>query len=196
MASRFQILAGEPLYRGSARTRTMIAKEYGRTLIGLAAVYGLGQLAGAEIEEDPRSSDFGKLRFGNTRVDPLMGLSQNTVLASRLISGETKTARDKILPIRGKVPYGQANAAEVIARFLRTKLSPVIGSTVDIATGKNVVGEEVTPGSAAMNMAIPLSFKDIADVMEDHGVPKGTALQILSLFGMSVQNYEDRPYRR
>lgn len=192
VASRFQLLAGEPMYRGSARTRYMVAKEYGRFLIGLATIYSLGKMAGATIEEDPRSTDFGKLKFGNTRVDPMAGLSQSTVLLSRLGSGETKNLKGQVKPIRGKVPYGSPDSADVIARFLRTKLAPWSGSLVDALTGENVVGEPVTAESIAKNMTVPLSMKDIYEVMTEHGIPHGTAISLLSLLGMSVQNYDQK----
>jgi hypothetical protein len=198
--SRFQLLAGQPLYRGSAATRALIAVEYGKTLAGLVVFYGLARLLAANtgdgtIEDDPRSSDFGKLRLGNTRIDPLMGLSQNTVLLSRLYLGETKSAAGRIKPTRGNVPYGSATSADLIARFLRTKLSPVVGAGVDIASGKNVVGEPVTPKSVATNLITPLSFRDIYDVMLEQGVEAGAAIAILSAFGMGVQNYQDKPKR-
>lgn len=192
VASRFQLLAGQPLYHGSARTRLLVAGEYGRMLTGLAVVYGLGTLAGADIESDPRSTDFGKLKFDNTRVDPMLGLSQNTVLLSRLATGEMITSKGKELPIRGKIPFGGTSAADLLARFTRTKLAPTVGTTVDVLSGKNVVGEEVTPKSAALNLVTPLSLKDIYDVMLEQGVPVGTAISILSLFGMSVQHYEPK----
>jgi hypothetical protein len=192
LTSRFQLLAGQPLYSGSARTRIAVAKEYGRTLMGLGAVFGLGALAGGTIETDPRSSDFGKIRFGNTRIDPLMGLSQITVLLSRIASGETMTTKGEIHPIRGKVPYGGTTTAGVIGRFVRTKLVPWLGTSIDVATGQNVVGEPVTLGSATLNTMVPLSFKDVYDVMLDNGVAAGTAITLLSIFGMGVQNYEDR----
>ena len=190
--SRFQLLAGQPLYRGSAATRALIATEYAKTLAGLAVFYGLANLTGAETEDDPRSADFGKLRFDNTRIDPLMGLSQNTVLLSRLTLGETKSAGGRVTPTRGNVPYGTSTSADLIARFLRTKLSPVVGAGVDIATGKNVVGEPVTPKAVAANLVTPLSFRDIYDVMLEQGVPAGVAIGVLSAFGMGVQNYQDK----
>lgn len=192
--SRFQLLAGQPLYRGSARTRTAVATEYGRFLAGLAVVYGLANLAGADLEDDPRSSDFGKLKFGNTRVDPLAGLAQNTVLLSRLAAGETTSTAGKVKAIRGsKLPYGADTSADVIARFLRSKLSPIVGAGVDLASGQNLLGQPVTPGQTAANLAIPLSFRDIQDIMLAHGIPAGTALGILSLFGWGLQHYDQKP---
>ncbi len=193
VASRFQMLAGQPLYHGSAATRFLVAKEYAKFLGGLAVVYGIGKLAGATIEEDPRSADFGKMKFGNTRLDPLAGLGQVTVLLSRIGSGKIKTAHGGLQPIRGDhVPYGHATAADLMGRFLRTKLSPIVGTGVDVATGKNVVGEKVTPGSVAMNTLTPLSFQDIYSVMKEQGIAEGTIIGILSAFGMSVQNYHTK----
>jgi len=193
VASRFQLLAGQPLYRGSARTRTLMAKEYGRFLAGAAVVYGLAQMDGATIEQDPRSADFGKLRYGNTRIDPMAGLLQNTVLLSRLGSGETKTSKGNIVPIRGpKVPYGAPNAADVTARFLRSKLSPAIGTGLNLLTGKDVVGQPVTPESTASNLLVPLSLQDIYSTMREQGIERGTIFALLSIFGMGLQNYEQR----
>lgn len=193
-ASRFQLLAGQPMYRGTARTRGLVAKEYAKALIGLGTVYGLGTLAGAEVESDPRSSDFGKLRFGNTRVDPLMGLSQVTTLISREASGQTKSVKGRITDIRGdRVPYGGATSVDVLGRFLRSKLSPVVGAGVDVMAGKNVVGEPVTPESVAAGVTVPLVVRDIYDAMKDQGVPSGAALGLISLFGMGLQTFD--PYK-
>lgn len=192
LASRFQLLAGQPLYRGTPETRRLIATEYGKLLTGLGVIYALGTLAGGEIETDPRSSDFGKIRFGNTRVDPMAGLAQVTTFVAREASGETKSVSGRINPIRGDVPYGSPTGADVAFNFARSKLSPALGAAVNVAAGQNMVGEKVTPESMAKNMLVPLSFQDIADIMEEQGVPRATALEILNLFGMSVQHYERR----
>ena len=58
VASRFQLLLGQPLYRGTAKTRKLIVGEYARYLAGLGVVYLLAHLSGAEIEDDPRSANF------------------------------------------------------------------------------------------------------------------------------------------
>lgn len=193
VASRFQMLAGQPLYGGSARTRKLIATEYAKYMAGVSVVMALGLAAGATVESDPRSSLFGKLKFGNTLLDPLSGLAQNTTLVSRLASGETKTIRGKVVPIRGeRIPFGSGDSATVIGRFLRTKLSPSVGAGFDLATGRNVIGEPVTPADVAVRAVVPISFQEILTTMEQQGVPRGTALTVLSLFGMGLQNLEQR----
>jgi hypothetical protein len=130
LLSRFQFLAS-PLtgFRyggGSARTRKLFAREMGRLLSGLGVVYGLGALAGGKIETDWRSTDFGKIRFGDTRVDPLMGIQQLVVLIGRFATNEKKTAAGKIRPLDGsdKGPFGET-FSDVAGRFVRSKLAPI-----------------------------------------------------------------------
>lgn len=181
--SRFELLAGQPLYRGTAATRLTVAKEYARYLGALGVIYTLSQAAGAKVEKDPHSADFGKLRFGNTRVDLLSGLSQTAVATTRFSTGKTKDASGVTKP---------ADAAEVAGRFVRTKLAPVPGGVVDLRSGKNVVGEKVTPTDALKNMVVPMGFEDIYNAMLDQGIPKGTAFALLSIFGAGVQTYKKK----
>jgi hypothetical protein len=203
VASRFQMLAGQPLYGGTMRTRKLVAAEYARFLGAVAVIYGLAKLGGATVEEDPRSSDFGKIRFGDTRIDPLAGLQQVTVFSSRIATGETKNARGDVTAIRGDdVPYGKSKTGDVIWRFMRTKLSPGMGTFVDIAEGTDVIGKPVTvlpeeasfdavEQSVAYRAVAPLSFGDIYQSMREHGIERGTALGLLSIFGAGVQTYEE-----
>jgi hypothetical protein len=204
--SRFQILTLQPLrYGGNAQMRTMIAKEYARALIGVGTFYGLsmaalnayygppGRREKWNLEFDPRSSDFAKLRIGPTRIDPLFGLQQATVLISRLASGSTKNLKGRVTPIVGqKIPYGAPNAWDVIARFGRTKLSPVMGAGLNLRLGEDVVGQPVTPMDVAANMTIPIAMQDIYRAMKAQGMPDGLAISLLGVFGMSVQTYSNK----
>lgn len=196
VASRFELLAGQPLWHGKASgaTRALIAWEYAKTLGGIAVVLGLGALAGGTISGDPKSSDFLKMKFGNARLDPMFGLSQNTVLLFREITGKQTNQKGQTFPIRGKVPVGKPKAGDIFFKYVRSKFSPVLGSMFDLFSGENVVGETVTPKSALANMFTPLSFRDIYDVMLANGVTAGTAMGVLSLFGMGLQYYN--PYQK
>jgi len=206
VASRFQLLTGQPLWKGTKNTRKMVAKEYARFLAGLGIVYMLGAMAGGEPEEDPRSADFGKIRFGDARLDPLLGISQNTVLLTRMIVGETKSSINKdIKKLRGKdVPYGGSKTGDVLWRFLRSKLSPTFGIPLDIVSGENVVGEKVSlktligkeKGVTITELLSPLAIQDIYRAMRDQGVSKGAALGILSIFGIGLQVYGYRTQTR
>lgn len=187
--SRFQVILGQPMYGGTAATRMAIAKEYAKFLGGIGVVYGLGALAGGKVEVDPRSSDFGKIRFGETRLDPLAGLSQATVLTSRLITQSTKRADGKIEKLDGS---GMSNSVDTAFDFLRTKFSPVVGAVANWRAGETVVGEKTSLAKEAGKLFVPLSFQDIYKAMQDQGIPRGTALSVLSLFGMGMNTYGPR----
>ncbi len=196
-ASRFQLLAMQPLYHGlitgdksmranTGHARAQVAKEYARFLVGAAVVYALAQMAGGDVEDDPRSSDFGKVRLGNTRVDPMAGLVQATTFLSRMTTGESKTIGGKVKPAR---------SSDTLISFLRNKLSPVFGAALDARD--LAVGQKTPPGHAksfaelGRNLVVPLSIGDIYKTMREQGIPAGTALAILAIFGMSLQTYDE-----
>jgi len=54
------------------------------------------------------------------------------------------------------------------------------------------VGEEWSPSMAVKNLLVPLSIRDIQEAIEDQGIPKGTAMALLSLFGMGLQSYSPK----
>ncbi|MBU2061106.1 MAG: hypothetical protein KKH44_04555 [Bacteroidetes bacterium] len=189
-ASRFQLLT-KPLTlafgpKETAQVRKMIALEYVRYLTGLGVVYGLGALAGGEFEDDPTSADFGKIRFGKTRLDPLSGMAQSTVLLSRL-SKDAITAAKNI----GKEEdeKEERKTAETLGRFTRYKLSPMAGTAWDIISGEKPF-DELTPYTVGRDLIVPLSFREITEVMQEQGMSKGTAFSLLATFGMGMQTYE------
>jgi len=212
VASRFQLLAGQPLYGGSNRTRKMIAQEYARFLMGVSVAIALAAMMRDEddetkpIEMDPRSANFGKVRFGDTFLDPLAGLAQVTTFLARVGTGESRTTtKGELIPLRdqyrltdvapglgdgyelGKVGYGGRDIPDVVTNFLRSKLAPVPGAILNVATGKNMIGEEATPLNQAVNLVTPMSVGNLVDVMEAHGMARGTAINLLGILGMSVQ---------
>ena len=76
-----------------------------------------------------------------------------------------------------------------MGNFVRTKFSPIVGSAVNLITGKNVVGEPTDVVEETKRMVIPMSFTEAKETLEAQGVPEGVALTILQLLGMGVQTY-------
>jgi hypothetical protein len=201
MASRFQILTFKHIRTGTAATRVLAAKEYARALSGLGVFYAACAIGGLfsddeedkpQFEWDWRSTEFGKVRYGDVIVDPLAGFSQTTVLLTRVLGGKTKMSTGEIVPIRGKNrPFNGLTTADAISRFLRGKLAPAPGAIVNILAGENIIGEPVTPLSAAKESLIPLSFGDIYDVMHAKGFAKKSILGVMVVFGVSANNYQN-----
>lgn len=192
-ASRIQMLTGQPIWgvKSSGRVKKAIAIQYARYATGYAVVaFGMA-LAGADIEKDPRSTDFGQFRFGNTRIDLLSGLRQFTVFAARVLWGSTKTGSGAIVPLRGEdKPFASRETADVIFQFGRSKLSPGLSVLTDLVTQKDFLGDDVTVSSLAKHFAGPITYRDIYDVMRsDLNLPKKTALSILAMSGGMMTSY-------
>lgn len=155
---------------------------------GMAALWLLNQIEEVEVELDPRSSDFGKVKYGNTRYDFWAGYSQ----IARLIA-QTASAQQKA-PGIGRL-YN-INRAEVIERYIRTKLSPPAGLTWDVLTGQTFVGEEIKfePAFFAEDIpkrVVPMVMQDIYDAIRYQGLDG--ALPITSttaFFGVGVGTWE------
>lgn len=202
VASRFQVLGLQPLYygvlsgkvpmKGTMKARALVASEYARILGGAAVIYSLGLAAGGIVETDPRSSDFGKIRFGNTRLDMMAGLIQQSVLLSKIISGGKKNLRTSgIEPLRGpNVKYGGPTVSSEMMRYLRFKLAPAPGIAWDIIDQKDAIGNKITLQSELAQAGLPLSLMDVYQTMREQGVPSGLALSTLSIFGAGVQNFD------
>lgn len=155
---------------------------------GLAALWLLNQIEGVETEADPRSSDFGKVKYGNTRYDFWAGYSQIARLIAQVASGQQKaTGTGRVYP---------TNRAEIIERFVRTKLSPPAGLTWDVLTGTTMTGDEMALeptfiGTETLKRTVPMAIQDIQDAIRYQGLDG--ALPITSttaFFGIGVGTWE------
>jgi hypothetical protein len=161
------------------------------TMLSLAFKRRKDEKGGVEL--DPRSSDFGKIRLGNTRLDPLAGLAQVITFAARTVRGSTKTLGGRVVPIRGeKVPFGGSKWSDVAARFVRTKLHPVPGAIANLFDGTDLVGNKITLKQQATNMSMPITYADIYQTLREQGLGRGLALSLLTFLGEGLQTYKSK----
>ena len=206
VASRFQYLA-MPFYlptqgglKANKRAKQAIAKEYGRTAAGIGTVLGTIALAAQllwddddedrpTIETDPRSSDFLKVRIGETRLDLMAGLSQTMVLSARMATGQTKSSTSGRVRKFGE-GYKPETRLTVLGRFGRSKLAPVPGAVATVANDwTDVVGQKVTPAELGRSIVTPLSVHDVEDTMKAQGISKGSAMSLLAILGVGMNTY-------
>lgn len=201
VASRFQLLiapfTGMRYYGKSPTVRKVIAREYAKYMLGVGTIYALSLLAMDDEEDgitfDARSSDFGKIRFGSTRIDPLSGLAQVTTLVGRTLSGESKTQGGEIVPLRGsEVGYGQRDLEQVWSKFLRYKLSPAVSVPSNLLLGEDPLDRQVSAGDVATSTVTPITYSDIYDAFQEHDVAPATAMTLLAMLGMGIQVHRDK----
>jgi len=163
-------------------------KEAARALVqfvgGVSTIVALAKLAGAEAELDPRSTDFGKIKVGNTRIDPWGGFQQYGVFVTRLLTEERKTAAGNIIA---------APRPETIERFWTGKEAPFAGFVTDVIRGQTMLGEEMTVSTRnalqqAYNRMAPMFASDVIDAALADGLI-GIPLSAPGAVGVGVQTY-------
>jgi hypothetical protein len=182
-ASRAQLL--NPLYsvRQPKGTRIRIAREMFQYWGTVAALLGIAKWLGADVEyEDPTSSDYGKVKVGNTRYDIGGGQLQWVTFFSRLAREIKRRAEGD----------EKADIMAVVGRFFRSKLAPVPGSAWNLAQGKNMVGEKVTVAGEVGQQFLPIFVMDMIDMAKQEGAAGVAKTLPFSLLGMGVQTYQKK----
>jgi len=185
-ASRVQFLVGQPLYSGSLRTRLILSGEYGKYLAGLGTLYGLAVLSGAKVSWDTRSNDFGVIRYGQNRINPLSGLGKHAIFAGRLISGQFVGASGKAESIYDD--KGRNNWDDVTGRYIRSTLAPLYGTAYTLAKGRGIDGKPYNVSDVPYDL-VPLSARDIYEQYRDNSFGTATAMSLISLHGGGIDTY-------
>ena len=222
IASRLGMMAkgGQALFSPEVYMlqNSSVRREYLKSLFAVAGAAGtftgLAKLAGAGVEKNSASSDFGKVKFGNTRIDPYGGFQQYIVAAQRLmpqldlspagigeIGGKMKsttTGREYDLT---NPSYGQSNRMDILTRFIRSKTNPIINFGWGLLAGdKELSGKPIditNPNPFENSLAqrfLPMLSQDIYDLVKDETTPpqaKALAAFMASV-GMGSQTYGNR----
>lgn len=169
--------------------RVQYFKDMGKFIGTGLMVLGLAKAGGAEVEDDPTSSDFGKIKSGDTRWDIWGGFQQYVRLAAQLLYGEQKsTTTGQIKELNDPTNPRSKTRADVLMTFARGKLAPVPAETWDLLAGRDATGQPVTLMSEA-SKNLPLVLQDIYTAAKDKGVQGALGVGIPSMFGVGTQTY-------
>jgi len=200
VASRINLLNPVTYAKMPQPVRIMAMKNM-LSFLGFYAITAMMMsAAGAEEEKDPRSTDFGKFKFGDTRYDILAGFQPIIRLIGQLATGEVKR-KGKIQSLtshekNGKIVQPQETRADILLRFGRSKLSPALGAAADLLTGKDMVGQPVTWDSELLKTVTPLYIQDIHSIYKSEGATGVLTSAIPAFFGVGVQNYPEKPEKQ
>lgn len=118
--------------------------------VGMIASLAAG--AGADIETDVRSSDFMKIKIGNTRLDITGGFQPYVRFYSQFLTGQQKSITDGVVKNIGwsptqklwkgvkQGPFKPTTRKDVLYRFFENKESPNMGEITRLLQGTDAVG--------------------------------------------------------
>jgi len=188
MMSRIQMLnpqwylSLEPAVRKEAAKSMIKFVGSGITLATLA------KLGGFQVETDPRSSDFGKIRMGNIRWDIWGGFQQWIRFTSQLITGEIKSVSTGRIRTLDKKQFPHESRFDLIVRFFSGKLAPVPAFASDLLRGQTLVGDPLDWKQESFEKVVPLYIQDIMDAVREEGAA-GILAIAPAFFGLGVQAF-------
>lgn len=166
-------------------------QEHVRNLIGSLALsagvislYSI--LTGNKQEADPTSSDFGKIRSGDTRLDISGGNANYLSLLARIITGKMKGSSGISKELG--TGFGETSAFDLIAQFTRYKLSPNASFFVDAVARANAIGEKKTITESAIDRAKPMYANSVVELLKSDTDGK-FAFALAALFGAGLNTY-------
>lgn len=195
---------------GDKTLRGLFAKELVRYIAGVATTITFAKLMSDllkgddeppdEIEFDPRSSQFLRVKFGNTRVEFLSGLAQILTFSSRWFTGKNKNSRGQLR---------DTNFAEAFGKFVRTKLSPGASFFWDYSTGETFEHQDIVwdkpwastkeEKAAYRHFAetfVPLTLTDLIEQGKYSGLDNTAVTAFLTILGAGVNAYDPLTYKQ
>lgn len=153
---------------------------------GATAILGMAKMSGlADVESDPRSSDFAKIKIGKTRVDILGGFQQYLRAAAQLATGQVKNSKGKIITL-GK-GYKPETRKDVITNFFENKESPVFSFVDTLLKGQDFSGKPVNIPKEVIDRFTPMVLQDLYDIYKTD--PSLLPVGLAGFFGAGVQTY-------
>lgn len=194
VASRFNILNPWTYIKMPAPVAKMALRNT-LTYIGFTALFASVLGAGfddLDVEWDPRSSDFGKIRFGDTRFDLWAGFQQLVRTIAQFSTGERKSSKNGDIIKLSKDIYPYETRADIVINFLRSKAAPLPGSIWNLSEGENIVGEETNLKTEVISNIMPLYLHDMAEIYEEDGPTGVLTSAVPAFFGIGVQSYGEK----
>lgn len=172
----------------SPRLRKAVLRDMtGFVATGLTTL-AAAKIAGADVGLDPESSDFGKIKVGNTRFDIWGGFQQPARVILKIGFG-----------VGHRLGYGnkgklqselQIDPLETLMRFASYKVAPWLSLTNELATGETVTGEDRSLSQTLAWAVTPLVFQDIYDAWKDGGIGRALLVGPLAAAGVGVNTYK------
>ncbi len=164
----------------SGFARKQAAVNLAKVLSGITTILGIAYAIDPKsVEFDPRSSDFGKIKIGDTRFDVSGGMSSLVTLAMRELSQSSKSSTTGKVTALNSGKFGSQNGMDVLVNFAENKLSPMAGLIKDYVNGEDFNHNKITIQGEAVNLLAPLGIQNAYQTLQD---PKGAnvALSIIA----------------
>lgn len=178
--------------------RKQAALNLAKVVAGTATILGIANaVRPGSVELDPRSSDFGKIKIGNTRFDVSGGMASILTLAARIVSQSSKSSLShKITKIDDPKAYKGATTLSTAEDFLENKLAPLPRFLLDLRSGQTKFNSKplnLTSGEGIKNIAtetlLPIQYSNYEELQKDPNSANTLVSMIADALGIGTNTY-------
>ncbi len=182
-----------------AKAAGSLLRLYG-TVAAIMALSNIIKPGSAEI--DPRATNYGKIKIGNTWYPtPITFGGIPTLLARTIIptmhNGQwglwSKNGNGKwtsLLLFKNGAPiipkFGAVTAKDITEGFFENKGAPLLHALLDLWNGKDFNGHPSTPANLGINLVKPISDGQIIDILRNHKETNPAIASFLTFIGENV----------
>jgi len=178
------------LFKASPAVRRMAWRHFIQFTGANLGILTAAQASGAiDLEMNPTSTDFGKIRVGNTRLDTWGGFLPYWRLMTRMLTGEYKSQMGEIREV---------DREEEAIRAVLMKFAPFPGFIMDMIRGETIVGDELTLApedvrDQVIQRLAPFVVQDIMEAAQEDGWMGGMTAAS-SIVGVGAVSYPSRTF--
>ncbi len=174
----------------SAFARKQAAINLIRYISGAAMILALAKwIDDDSVTWEDTSSDFGKIRVGNTRFSVGGGMAILVILASRLINRKFTSSTTGVTKSIDTGKFGALGGKDLVFNFLENKLSPAAGLVLSVIDNKTWDGNQLTIPQMVNDALTPLIVQNVFETGSADDSANVLAALMAEALGVNVQTY-------
>ena len=177
----------------SAFARKQAALNLLRYVSGAAMILSIAKwIDDDSVTWNPTSSDFGKIKIGNTRFSIGGGMEILVILASRLVTREFTSATTGKKRSIDSSRFGAIGGKELVFNFFENKLSPASALALAIIDQKTWEGDKLTIPQMVDDALTPLIIQNVFETGSVDDSANVLAALIAEALGVNVQTFSGK----
>ncbi len=192
LKSQFDFLTLHSTDKMSVFARKQAAINLVKAISGMALILATAKAINPDsVELDPTSSDFGKIKIGNTRFDVTGGMGSMAVLAARLIEGQTKSSTSGKVTELDTGKFGAPTRQDMIVNYFTNKFAPAPAFVRDLFKKTDFDGSPLTAQKRAERF-LPIPIQNAMETFADPNSAPDLLVLIADGLGISTNTYTPR----
>lgn len=175
--------------------RKQATKNLASLVISSAVILMIAKMIDDDsVELNSTSSDFGKIKIGNTRIDVTGGFASYAVLGARLLNsvfgGSYKSAITGVEYKYGE-GFGSQTGKDVLFDWLSGKASPVFGTILQLLNQRTYSGGKPTAWTVLQGLGVPIVAQSAISAHKEGQYSSEVLLTVLGeFFGLGTTTFE------